>query len=157
MTRSVIDDVLLFSSRNFITLLNHMSEASVIFISKLFYDLRFQLLVVMFDSNVFKVSFDAVRDSFSKVFRLSSSDHVLLNVLWVLTLYQFVLLNKVNELKYIFYFDFPLSRKHCYLSSFQVLCLFITCVVVYINLFNFFVFFYDLVSITCLIMFIIFS
>ena len=134
-----------------------MSEASVIFISKLFYDLRFQLLVVMFDSNVFKVSFDAVRDSFSKVFRLTSSDHVLLNVLWVLTLYQFVLLNKVNELKYIFYFDFPLFRKHCYLSSFQVLCLFITCVVVYINLFNFFVFFYDLVSITCLIMFIIFS
>ena len=146
---SVIDDVLLFSSRNFITLLNHMSEASVIFINKLFYDLRFQLLVVMFDSNVFKVSFDAVRDS--------SSNHVLLNVLWVLTLYQFVLLNKANKLKYIFYFDFPLFRKHCYLSSFQVLCLFITYVVVYINLFNFFVFFYGLVSITCLIIFIIFS
>ena len=36
-------------------------------------DLRFQLLVIMVDSNVLKVSFVAVGDSFSKVFRLSSS------------------------------------------------------------------------------------
>ena len=35
-------------------------------------DLRFQLLVIMVDSNVLKVSFDAIGDSFSKVFRLSS-------------------------------------------------------------------------------------
>ena len=36
-------------------------------------DLRFQLLVIMVDSNVFEVSLDAVGDYFSKVFRLSSS------------------------------------------------------------------------------------
>ena len=36
-------------------------------------DLRFQLLVIMVDSNVFEVSLDAVGDYFSKVFRQSSS------------------------------------------------------------------------------------
>ena len=36
-------------------------------------DLRFQLLVIMIDSNVLKVSFYAVGSSFSKSFRLSSS------------------------------------------------------------------------------------
>ena len=43
---------------------------NVVFLS---IDLRFQLLVVMVDSNVLKVSFDAVDDSLSKVFRLCSS------------------------------------------------------------------------------------
>ena len=36
-------------------------------------DLRFQLFLIMVDSNVLEVSFDAVGDSFSNVFRLSSS------------------------------------------------------------------------------------
>ena len=97
---SVIDDVLLFSSTSFFILLNHMTEASVSQWTHLFnfqiwlllqcsgggfkyslcrnvvflsIDLRFQLLVVMVDSNVLKVSFDAVDDSLSKVFRLCSS------------------------------------------------------------------------------------
>ena len=39
----------------------------------MFIDLRFQLLVIMVDSNVLKLSFVADGDSFSKVFRLSSS------------------------------------------------------------------------------------
>ena len=39
----------------------------------MYIDLRFQLLVITVDSNVLKVSFDAIGDSFSKVFRLSSS------------------------------------------------------------------------------------
>ena len=36
-------------------------------------DLTFQLLVIMVDNNVFKVSFDAVGDTFSKLLWLSSS------------------------------------------------------------------------------------
>ena len=83
-------------------------------------DLRLQLLVIMVDSNVFKVSFNAF-DSSSNFFILSPSKHVLLNMLLALTPYQFVLLSKPNKLKYIFNFYFPLFHKHCYLSRFQVL------------------------------------
>ena len=39
---------------------------------------------------------------------------------WFPPFYQFVLLRKPNKLRYIFDFDFPLFRKHCYLCSFQV-------------------------------------
>ena len=124
-------------------------------------DLRFQLLVIMVDGNVLKVSFDAVGDSFSKVFRPSSSNHVSLNVLLVLTLYQFLLPSKPNELKYIFGFDFPLFHKHCYLSSIQVhltlLLHNISCCLYKFPQFHFFGVFYNLIFITCLIVFIVFS
>ena len=104
---SVSDDVSLFSSTNFFTLLNHMSEVRVSSFTHLFnlqiwllsqcgpgggfkytyhfinspfknavfmsIDLIFQLFLIMVDRNVLKVPFDAFGDSFSKVFRLSSS------------------------------------------------------------------------------------
>ena len=98
---------------------------------------------------------------FQKCLDYLPQNHMLLNVLSVLTLYQFVLLSNANKLKYVFDFDFPLFRKHCYLSSFQVLltlplhnmssCLYKS------PQFHFFVFFYDLVFVACLIVFIIFS
>ena len=111
----------------------------------------------MVDSNVLEVSFDAVGDSLSNL----PQNHVLLNILLVLTFYQFVLPSKPNKLKYIFDFDFPGLCKHCHLSSFQVP---LTLPLQNISglyksplFLFFFVFHYDLVFVTCLIVFIIFS
>ena len=84
-------------------------------------DLRFQVLVIMFDSNALKVSFDTVGDSLSKVSRLSSLKPRAAKRAFSLTLYQFVSPSKPNELKYVFDLDFPLFRKYCYLPTFQVL------------------------------------
>ena len=75
----------------------------------------------MTDSNVLTVSFDAVGDSFSKVFRLSSSRPRATKRAFGFDPLSVCFTKQTNELKYIFDFDFPLFRKHCYLSSFQVL------------------------------------